>query len=94
MQPEVERYREEGLTVLVATADSKDVMQYVLDQYNLDVVVLDDRSGKLRQLYKVRGVPTGVLYDREGNLVDTIVGWHREQSLPAWIEKVEQALNE
>jgi peroxiredoxin len=92
LQPEIDRYREDGLTVLVATPDPPQVMQSVLDLYGLDVVVLDDRGGSLRQLFNIRGIPTGFLFDREGNLVDTTVGWNREQSLSVWVEKVEQVL--
>ena len=94
MQPEIEKYREDGLTVLVAALDSSDVMKSILEEYELDVVVLDDREGHLRQIFRVRGVPSGFLYDREGNLIDTEVGWHREQSLSGWIDKVKQALYE
>jgi hypothetical protein len=92
LQPEIDRYRKDGLTVLVATPDPPQVMRSVLDLYELDVVVLDDRGGSLRQLFNIRGIPTGFLFDREGNLVDTTVGWNREQSLSVWIEKVEQVL--
>ena len=94
MQPEIERYKEDGLIILMAASDSKEVTQSVLDRYGLDVVVLDDRDGRVRQLFEIRGVPTGVLYDREGNLVETTVGWHQEKSLPLWIEKVEAVLYE
>jgi peroxiredoxin len=92
LQPEIEQYRDDGLTVLLATPDSPEVMQTILERYELNVLVLDDRRGNLRQMFNIRGIPTGFLFDREGNLVDSMVGWHREQSLPEWVEKVEQVL--
>ncbi len=78
--------------MLLSTTDSPEVMQTNLERYELNVVVLDDSRGQLLQMFGIRGLPTGFLFDRNGNFVEVMVGWHREQSLPEWIEKVEQLL--
>jgi peroxiredoxin len=74
------------------TGDSPEVIQAVLDQYDLVVPVLDDRNRSLARLLGVSGLPSGFLFDREGRLIEQSVGWHREHSLPAWKKKVENAL--
>jgi peroxiredoxin len=92
LQPEFERYRDDGLDLVIATPDSPEIMREVLDKYELEAVVLNDRASSLAGLLGVSRVPASFLFDREGRLVYTSVGWHPEQSLPEWREKVEEAL--
>ncbi len=92
MQPEIERYREDGLDLVLATPDSPEIMREVLDEYELEAVVLNDRAGDLARLFGVSRLPSSFLFDRDGRLVYTSVGWHPERSLPEWREAVEEVL--
>lgn len=38
MQPEISRYREQGLSYLMITADSKETIEKVKHQHGLDIV--------------------------------------------------------
>lgn len=93
MQPEIERYREDGLIVILVAGDDKEVIQSVLEEYQLEVITLDDRNNRLEGLFEVSGWPAGFLFDREGRLVDSTLGWSEGSSLPLWRDKVESELS-
>lgn len=92
LQPEIERYREDGLSVVLVTGDSEEVVAAVLEEYHLDVTVLDDRDRSIRGIFGVRSYPSGYLFNRQGRLVETCIGWNSEESLAEWKAGVEQAL--
>ena len=92
LQPEIERYREDGLSVVLVTGDSEEVVAAILEEYHLDVTVLDDRDRSIRGIFGVSRYPSGYLFDRQGRLIETYTGWNSEESLAHWKAKVEQAL--
>ncbi len=78
--------------MVLATADPPEVIGSLLEEYDLEALVLDDSRGALIGQFGIRALPSGFLFDREGVMIDVMEGWHQENSLPEWKEKVEDAL--
>lgn len=89
MQPELERYAEHDLTLVIATADSPSTMQDIVEEYELEAVVMDDSRGALARMFGIRALPSSFLFDREGVLVHTMTGWDQGRSLAEWVDEVE-----
>jgi hypothetical protein len=94
LQPEIGRYRERGLRYILITGASAETMQSVLTDLELDIMVLSDPLDKIAFDLDVRGWPTGMLFDREGNLVERTIGWTANGSLEKWKRKVDDQLEE
>ena len=88
LQPVLDRYHAKGLSLLIAAAASPAAMRGFLERCRLQAAVLDDSRGILTRQFAVQVFPAGLLFDREGILVDVSVGWRRESSLPEWEGKV------
>lgn len=92
MQPEIEAYRDRGFQLVLITADDEETIKAVLEEYDLDVTVLSDPGDKIAIKLGIQGWPTGLLFDREGGLVSTTLGWSSEGSVKKWKEMVENEL--
>ena len=83
--------REHGSDVVIVGVASKDAFgaaDEFIDDYGLDYVNVFDESGDIRQRLSLRGFPTTYVFDRDGELVATVVGGISEQRLAAQIADV------
>lgn len=94
MQPEIEKYRAQGLQFILITADSKEIMQGVVEQYDLDVMILHDPQDQIAFAHGIQSWPTGLIFNREGHLEHKMNGWSAESSLHAWRAQVEAILRQ
>lgn len=75
MQETWQRYRGRGLVVLgVGWHDFRGDSRRFMREFGLTYPVVGDGSGKIGDRYGVNGVPETYLVDREGRVVDAIVG--------------------
>lgn len=91
MQPEIEAYRDRGLRFVLITSDNEETIKAVLEEYELDVPVLSDPGDKIAIELGIQGWPSGLLFNRKGELVARTLGWGND-SLDKWKDLVEGEL--
>jgi peroxiredoxin len=66
-------YREQGLTILAISDEKPEVIREFADEFAMDYTTLIDDS-EVSQNYGVQGLPMAFLVDRDGKIVDSIMG--------------------
>jgi peroxiredoxin len=69
------------LAVSIDEADGKSVKEFT-NEMGITFPILQDRSGKIQQLYQTTGVPESFLLDRDGTIIKRVIGAH-DWSSPA-----------
>ena len=87
------RYRNQGLAMVTVSVDvlGKDVVAPYVEKLGLTFDSLLDPKGTIRKLYQVTGVPETFIIDRQGKLLEKIVG-PREWTRPENLKLIEFAL--
>ncbi len=69
-------YAKKGLKVYaVNLRESAEKVRAYVEKQNLSFNVLLDKDGSTAQSYLVRGIPTTVVIDREGNIAEVMIGF-------------------
>ena len=70
------RYAASGLVVIGVNVDAeRDDAEKFLHQVPMDFQIVFDPQGELAQRFDLQGMPTSLLFDRAGNLVETHFGF-------------------
>jgi cytochrome c biogenesis protein CcmG, thiol:disulfide interchange protein DsbE len=78
-----EKYGDQGLvTVAVNVDQDPKAPRKMIARLNDEIIVVRDPRGTLAQEHGVRGLPTALVLDREGNVVATHVGFHASEKGP------------
>lgn len=86
------QYGDQGLFILAVNLDKNpDLVTKFLDKYPAKFEIAYDASGDSAEQYKVIGMPTSYIIDRQGNIVDIHLGF-REKDKAALEEKIRSAL--
>jgi len=72
---ELEKKGFQILAVSIDEADAKSVKEFT-SELGITFPILQDRSGKIQQLYQTTGVPESFLLDRDGTIVKRVIGAH------------------
>ena len=80
------RYKSDFVVLAVNIDESKNTVQSFVDEYQLDFPVLLDQGGKVTDAYRVRGFPTSIFIDRDGNIRYQHIGALSEESLIGYLE--------
>ena len=80
------RYRDQGLAMVTVSIDvlGKDVVVPYVEKLGLTFDSLLDPNGTVRKLYQVTGVPETFIIDRQGKLLEKIVGpreWTKRENM-------------
>lgn len=62
------------ITIAVKSGSDYEIKQY-LDKHNLDFNVINDENGKYAREFNIAAYPTTLIYDKNGNLVFSEVGY-------------------
>ena len=73
-------YKDHGLTILAISDERSGIVRDFAQEAGMDYTNLID-PGEVGQAYRVVGLPTAFLIDREGRIVDTYVGPKSRQRL-------------
>lgn len=85
-----ERYKDQGLSVVAIGVDRKrELIEEFLKQTEPNFTVVQDDKGEVAKAYRLRGMPTSYLIDRNGNIVATHVGFRAKDE-----EKLEAAVKD
>ncbi|NLW07271.1 MAG: TlpA family protein disulfide reductase [Clostridia bacterium] len=88
MQPFIGQWQKAGIEVVLVTTDSPARIKEFLAKNSLDFTVLLDDRGQVARLYRVSGIPDGLLIDRQGTLLYRSLGWG-----PGSLEKLQAAID-
>jgi cytochrome c biogenesis protein CcmG, thiol:disulfide interchange protein DsbE len=75
------KYADKGLTVVAVNLDSKqESANKFLIKHPVGFTVAFDPAGSVAQLYKIKGMPSSFLIDRQGNIVAAHVGFQEKDA--------------
>jgi peroxiredoxin len=81
-----EKFEKKGFTVVgIAVESEAEKIKELIKNKNLTYLMLIDSQGKCSRNYKVRGLPTSYLIDKEGNIVAVHEGY--SESFAQTLEK-------
>jgi len=60
--------------ITISSNESKKTVQEYVENNNYEFLVLLDYNGKIARQYNAHAIPTSILIDEEGNIIDTHVG--------------------
>ena len=89
---ELEQQGFQILAVSIDEADGKSVKEFT-NELGITFPILQDRSGKIQQLYQTTGVPESFLLDRDGTIIKRVIGAH-DWASPANRKLIERYLGE
>lgn len=95
LQAVYERYRDEGLRVLGVSVDrsaDRDLVNEFVEEFGVEYDVALDPEAVSRELFHVRGLPTSVVFNRDGTVAFSWVGPISEGD-PTFLEGVEAVLD-
>lgn len=77
MQTLADRFEGDGLRVVaVNVRERREQAGAFVEELGLEYTVLLDSNGEALSAYNVRGLPTTIIIDREGQIVGTKLGYH------------------
>ncbi len=77
MQTLADRFKDDGLRVVaVNVRERREQARDFVEELGLEYTVLLDANGEALNAYNVRGLPTTIIIDREGQVVGTRLGYH------------------
>jgi peroxiredoxin len=85
-----DKYREKGVEILGVSLDHKgwDVIRPFLKQHEINYPVVLGGAEIARDYGNIRSIPTTVIIDREGKVIDSHVGAMSEEQLVKLFEKL------
>jgi peroxiredoxin/outer membrane lipoprotein-sorting protein len=82
-----QEFRGKGLRVFGINDEDFETISEYLREYEYTFPTLIDEDQKAARLYRVRGIPTMVVIDRQGTVSHYRVGLSRESDLRLWLRK-------
>jgi len=82
------RYKDAGLTIIAVSVDKKrELIEEFINKMEPNFTVAHDPTGKIAKAYKLRGMPSSYLIDRNGKLIKTHLGFRSKDR-----DKLEDAI--
>jgi len=79
MNAMLEKYQDQGLEIIaISLDDKKKMVETFLKKYPAKFTIALDPKGESGDLYKVRVMPSSYLIDRQGNIVETHMGFRKK----------------
>jgi thiol-disulfide isomerase/thioredoxin len=82
-----QEFKGKGLRVFGINDEDIETIEEYLREYEYTFPTLVDQEQKIARLYRVRGIPTMVVIDRNGTVSHYRVGLSREGDLRLWLRK-------
>ena len=73
------RYKDDGLTIIAVSVDKKrELIEEFIKKTEPTFIIAHDPTGKIAKAYKLRGMPSSYLIDRNGQLIKTHMGFRNK----------------
>ena len=79
---------EDIVVIAVNVQEDLDTVRAFAEEYDMQILVARDADGRLRDLFHVRGMPTSIFIDRDGNISSTWAGMLDAQQLTAQLSEI------
>ena len=89
MQELYPKYKDRGIEIVAVSLDQAElVIDQFIDKYDLTFPIPHDNKGLVRDLYKIRPIPTTYFINPEGEIVEKIEGALSLDSLEAYFNEI------
>jgi len=78
MQEMAEQYGDSLVIAAINVDKSRDDADQFLEQFDVNFDIFFDPEGALAEFFEVKGMPTSYLYDREGQLIGSHIGFKKK----------------
>lgn len=76
-----QRYKDSGLSIVAVSVDKKrELIEKFIDKMKPDFTIAHDPTGGVAKSYKLRGMPSSYLIDRNGQLVKVHMGFRTKDT--------------
>ncbi|MGH9426798.1 MAG: TlpA family protein disulfide reductase, partial [Terriglobia bacterium] len=82
-----QQFHGKGLRVFGVNDEDIDTIRDYVAEHEYSFPTLMDTNQQAMNLYRIRGIPTMVVIDREGKIAQYRLGLSRENDLRAWLRK-------
>ena len=83
------KYKEKGVEIIALDADETDIaVKNFVNQYGLKFPVAIDKGQKIIGTYGVGPLPTSFLIDKDGKVVEKIIGEQTKEQLEGYLKKI------
>lgn len=84
-----EKYKDKGIEILALNADETPlVIDAFVQKYDLKFPILQDKGQKILRLYNVQPLPTTILIDKNGRVIQIVTGTLTEQGIENLLQKI------
>ncbi len=84
-----ETYHEKGVEILALNADETPlVIDAFIQKYDLKFPILQDKGQKILRLYNVQPLPTTVLINKDGQVVQVVTGTQTKQDIEELLQEI------
>jgi thiol-disulfide isomerase/thioredoxin len=88
------QYQQQGLVVMSVNLDADaELAKNFLQQTPADFAIIYDAKGSLAKKFKLKGMPSSYLFNRQGKLINVHVGFNDKKKLK-YQKEIEQALTD
>ncbi len=89
MNSQYAHYKEEGVQILAVNVGETELsVENFTNKYGLDFPVMIDKTEQVRLSYGVDPLPTTILIDKEGKIVDELVFGMNEKMIQSQLERI------
>ena len=82
-------YKEKGVEIIALDADETEIaVKNFVKQYDLKFPVAIDKGTKIIGTYGVGPLPTSFLIDKDGKVVEQIIGEQTKEQLEGYLKKI------
>ena len=81
MNEMLSKYNDEGLKIIGVSLDhDKNLARRFAEEFKAEFTIGFDSDGKIADQFQVKGLPSSVIIDREGNLFESHTGFNEDQA--------------
>ncbi|RFU69052.1 thiol-disulfide oxidoreductase ResA [Bacillus sp. V59.32b] len=89
MDNQYKKYKDQGVQILAVNINESDyAVQSFVDKHKLTFPVLIDKGEEVRMAYDINPLPSTLLIDKEGKVVDFITGELTEKMIQEQMERI------
>ncbi|MFD1848927.1 thiol-disulfide oxidoreductase ResA [Oceanobacillus bengalensis] len=89
MQALYPEYKEKGIEIIAVSLDNTElVVDGFIDKYDLTFPIPHDKTGEVRDLYKIGPIPSTIFINPDGDIERTVIGALTLESLEGYLQEI------